>query len=314
MMNCPFRNTHPRLSHRHSVCCSLPCPPTSPHPQDEQEPPAAGAPSTMRCPRGGSTAFPRWCGRLQLDVERSRVRLIILRRNALDAGSALLAGQPVGLHHPIQRLSPRNWERRSSCDRGHGTGPFEPGHEIGHHILAHGDMDRRSDPAIEPIPEPCCPEFGGPSLRHSGFGCFFTSARPSGEAPLGLYLGPRNRPFAVRPHLHPPPALARPRPAAGAGVLPERLLKRVVRAILGAINAGGARTCRACAVNAEDDVSLCDVQAGARKRPAQPNKKTRMLDDKAAPPTQPIARLFHCLARRKRRLMRASWSGAGIRS
>ena len=27
MMNCPFRNTHPRLSHRHSVCCSLPCPP-----------------------------------------------------------------------------------------------------------------------------------------------------------------------------------------------------------------------------------------------------------------------------------------------
>ena len=46
----------------------------------------------MRCPRGGSTAFPRWCGRLQLDVERSRVRLIILRRDALDAGSALLAG------------------------------------------------------------------------------------------------------------------------------------------------------------------------------------------------------------------------------
>ncbi len=118
MMNCPFRNTHPRLSHRHSVCCSLPCPPTSPHPQDEQEPPAVGAPSTMRCPRGGSTAFPRWCGRLQLDVERSRVRLIILRRDAVDAGSALLAGQPVGLHHPIQRLSPRNWERRSSCDRG----------------------------------------------------------------------------------------------------------------------------------------------------------------------------------------------------
>jgi hypothetical protein len=27
---------------------------------------------------------------------------------------------------------------------------------------------------------------------------------------------------------------------------------------------------------------LSDVQAGARKRPAQPNKKTRMLDDKAS--------------------------------
>src|SRR5271165_7210911 len=31
-----------------------------------------------------------------------QVRLIVLRRDAVDAGSAVLAGQPVGLPHPIQ--------------------------------------------------------------------------------------------------------------------------------------------------------------------------------------------------------------------
>ena len=40
--------------------------------------------------------------------------------------------------------------------------------------------------------------------------------------------------------------------------------------------AGAAMLDRGCARR------LCDVQAGTRKRPAQPNKKTRMLDDKAS--------------------------------
>ncbi len=31
-----------------------------------------------------------------------QVHLIICRRNAVDAGSTVLAGQPIGLHHPVQ--------------------------------------------------------------------------------------------------------------------------------------------------------------------------------------------------------------------